>query len=426
MPTKQLLSYSFFQSATIAVGILLQNLIAAWYLSPSDFGIWATLMLLYRLCTPIVEGGWSRAMISQKDLAKNQLQTLFTYNIGLSIVVSLLLCLSANLLSKFFNINELAIYVYTLSLIFLPIGVGAISRTLLQKSLNFKRLAQSQIIASIIEFFLFLILLHFGFKVWALVLPFVLKMFLLNLIYWFSEKIEIAFKNDFSSVKSILIFGNYDLGAQMLNYFYSNLDNLFIAHFLGQAALGLYSLAWDLTVKPVSFINPIISRVYFPLMTKVENLTPLYRKGMTILMAIQMPIYAILVVTIYPILHFFYGEQWSVATVAAQWLCGVALLRALSELGASVLVVRGRVAVEFYFQVFNTIITLLSLCAIFYLEKTIENVAIAMFFAHVLIILCWHFVVWKIGKVAYKDILLRFFVLLLFLGFVILLFLYPL
>ncbi len=402
------LSYSFLQSATIAAGILLQNLIAAWYLSPSDFGIWATLMLLYRLCTPIVEGGWSRAMISQKTLAKNQLQTLFTYNIGLSIIVIFLLCLSAKNLAKFFNINDLEGSVYVISVIFIPIGLGAISRTLLQKNLNFKRLAEAQILSSILEFFLFLLLLHFGFKVWALVLPFVFKMFLLNLIYWFSEKVEIVFKNDFSSVKTLLKFGNYDLGAQLLNYFYSNLDNLFIAHFLGQAALGLYSLAWDLTVKPVSFINPIISRVYFPLMTKTDDITPLYRKGMSILMAIQMPLYAILAAAIFPIILHLYGAQWTAASVAAQWLCGVALLRALSELGASVLVARGRVAVEFYFQIFNTIVTLSGLCTIFYFGKNIENVAIAMFFAHVIIVLCWHFAVWKIGKVAYQAILLRF------------------
>ena len=416
MTLKKNISYSFLQSATIAAGILLQNLIAAWYLSPSEFGVWATLMLLYRLCTPIVEGGWSRAMISQKSLAKHQLQTLFTYNIGLSFLVILILCLSAKKMANLFNINELAEYIYVISVIFIPIGLGAISRTLLQKNLNFKRLAEAQILSSILEFFLFLVLLHFGFKVWALVLPFVVKMFLLNLIYWFSEKVEIEFKNDFSSVKTLLKFGNYDLGAQLLNYFYSNLDNLFIAHFLGQAALGLYSLAWDLTVKPVSVINPIISRVYFPLMTKTDDITPIYRKGMTILMAIQMPIYAILAAAIFPIILYLYGAQWTAASVAAQWLCGVALLRALSELGASVLVARGRVAVEFYFQIFNTIVTLSSLCMIFYIGKNIENVAIAMFFAHVIIIVFWHLAIWKIGKVAYRDILIRFLAILLLLG----------
>jgi O-antigen/teichoic acid export membrane protein len=383
------LSYSFLQSVAIALGILLQNLIAAWYLSPSELGAWAILMMLYRLVTPIVEGGWSRAIISQKDLNDNQLQTLFTYNLGLSLLLLLSLCLSANAIAKFFQVNELANYICALSLIFLPVGIGALPSTLLKKNLQITRLAQAQIVSAVVEFCLFLLLLHFGFRLWALLLPFIVKMFLLNFIYLLLQKMKFSIKNDFESVRTICTTASYDLGAQLLNYFYTNIDNILVGRFLGQAALGFYSLAWDLTVKPVSFINPIIMRVAFPMMAKAEDLKAAYQRTLIQIARIQVPIYLFLAIIIPYLIPLVYGETWKMASQTAQILCFVALLRAIAEPGASVLVIKGKVKIEFYFQIFNTLLTFLSIFIFLYFDKSIENVAAAMLVAHIIIVSLW-------------------------------------
>ncbi len=377
------------QSAAIASGILLQNLIAAWYLSPSELGVWAILMMLYRLTTPLVEGGWSRAIISQKDLNDNQLKTLFTYNLGLSLLLVLLLCLSANAIANFFYINELANYIYALSLIFLPVGIGALPSTLLKKNLAIAHLAKAQIVSAVVEFCLFVLLLHLGFRLWALLLPFIFKMFLLNFIYLYYQKISLVLKNDFESVKTICTTASYDLGAQLLNYFYTNIDNILVARVLGQAALGFYSLAWDLTVKPVAFINPIIMRVAFPMMAQAEDLKAAYHRTMKQIARIQVPIYLFLAISVPYIIVYLYGESWKMASQTAQILCFVALLRAIAEPGASVLVIIGKVKIEFYFQIFNTILTFLSIFIFLYLHKSIENVAAAMLLAHIIIVSLW-------------------------------------
>jgi O-antigen/teichoic acid export membrane protein len=264
---------------------------------------------------------------------------------------------------------------------------------LLQKELHFERLAKIQIITTIVEFILFVFLLLQNHKINALLFPFVLKFFIQQFAYLFSERKKIKFANDFISVKSLLKIGNYDLGAQMLNYFYTNLDNILIARFLGESALGFYTLAWDLTVKPVSFFNPVIMRVALPLMSKTDNLCLVYHQTMRQIAAVQVPIYIILALFLKPLIVFFYGEQWLFAADTALILCFVALLRAIAEPGAAVLLVRGRVGVEFYFQIFNTVITFLAIFAFLYFGKNIENVAWATLLAHGIIVPLWLYVV---------------------------------
>lgn len=397
-------TWSFLQSATVAVVQLLQLFIAAWLLSPAELGIWATLTIIYRLLTPVVEGGWTRAIIREGTLLPHQLKTLFTYNFALGCIVKILLSLTAKSISTMFLMPELSTYIHTFSWIFVAIGLGAQSSALLQKELQFKTLAIITAISTIVEAILFLTMLYFGYGIWAMIIPFVTKFFIQQCSFFFITKTPFSFHNDYQSVRHIITFGNYDLAAQLIGYFYVNIDNLLILRYLGKEALGYYSFAWDLTMKPVVFLIPIIVRVTFPVMSKLDDLNPLYQKTIRWIFNIQTPVYLCLFTAGPLFISYFYDEKWSPSIPILQILCIVAWLRAISVLSSSVFAIKGKIKYELYFQIFNTSVTFIFVWLMLS-QKNIISIAWGVLMAHIIMISTWHWASQQVGNINYRAIL---------------------
>lgn len=374
---------------------MLQMIFAARMLQPAELGLWAVLLMTYRLFTPFVEGGWNRAIIREKILTKEQIDTLFTCNVAIGMLAAILLCLGAETIAVFFSVGVFSKYAFVFSFVFVAIGLGSLRGNILQKELQFQRIALIQITSVTVEFVIFLYMLFHGFMIWSLLIPFLIRFYIqhLSYLFWSDEKIDFALK--LRSVLSIFRFARFDLGSQLLNYFYTNIDNIIVGRLFGQTALGFYSLAWDITVKPISFFNPIILRVAFPLMSKAAKVKAIYYQILWRVGAVQIPLYIVLGSCMYWIIVLIYGSQWLPAQGLATILCGVAVLRAIAEPGASVLAVKGRFDFEFYFQILNIIITGFSISIFYKLGPQIENIAWAMLFAHVLLMSFWF---WWIEK----------------------------
>ena len=65
----------------------------------------------------------------------------------------------------------------------------------------------------------------------------------------------------------------------MLNYFNSRIDQLVVGTLLGSQALGYYSMAFNLVLQPISRINPVLTQVAFPVLSKVLSDTVRRNRG---------------------------------------------------------------------------------------------------------------------------------------------------
>lgn len=93
-----------------------------------------------------------------------------------------------------------------------------------------------------------------------------------------------AFKFRLTGLMGYLKFGLFQMGDSTLNFFCSRADQLLVGTFLGAETLGFYSLASNLTLLPSSRINPIFTRVAFPIFAKVQDDIDRLKRGyMTVL-----------------------------------------------------------------------------------------------------------------------------------------------
>jgi len=144
--------------------------------------------------------------------------------------------------------------------------------------------------------------------------------------YWGSRQIMIGFVFDRSSVRAFLHFGIYQAGNDVLSYFNLHIDTLLLGKLLGIDAVGYYSFAKNLAIKPVQVINPVITQVAFPLMAKVnDNITAvknIYLKVLGFLSSINFLIYPFLAASSVSIIRFFFTDKWLPRPLPCRaWLC---------------------------------------------------------------------------------------------------------
>jgi O-antigen/teichoic acid export membrane protein len=158
-----------------------------------------------------------------------------------------------------------------------------------------------------------------------------------------------------SEVKEFIIFGMYQMGSGIVNYFNSQFDVIIIGKIFGSETLGLYSMAKQLVMRPAQIINPVVTRVTFPTMSKVQNdtqrLKDIYLKTINYLSSINFPIYIAMIILAPEIITIFLGEKWLQVTTIFQILSLYALFRSTGNPIGSLVLAKGKPKYEMYWNI---------------------------------------------------------------------------
>jgi len=133
-------------------------------------------------------------------------------------------------------------------------------------------------------------------------------------------------------------------------------DYLIIGKFLGPAVLGAYTLAYQLVVMPLMKINPIMTRVAFPVFAKKQSDNSALRRGylevIKFLALIILPLLTGLAIAARLVVPLAFGEGWEMAIPLIQILAVVGMLKSLGNPAGSVLLAKGRADIGFKWNVF--------------------------------------------------------------------------
>ncbi|MDM1507658.1 oligosaccharide flippase family protein, partial [Myroides odoratimimus] len=173
----------------------------------------------------------------------------------------------------------------------------------------------------------------------------------------------------YQNVKTYMSFGLYQLGEKLMNYLNSDVDTLIIGKFVGVESLGVYSLAKNFISKPYQVINPILTKIGFPLMAKVQNdnhiLQRFYKGIVTILSYINFPLH--LFVFAFPelVVNIIFGDKWDQAIIPLKILALCYLLRSTMNPIGSLQLAKGKANYGFYWN----LVQFLALPLVMYLSS---------------------------------------------------------
>ena len=380
---------------------LLQIVILSRYLSPDAFGQVALVMVVIGFSQLFADLGISNAIIHQQKVTHVQLSTLYWLNVLTGLVLFVGISIFAPYISLFYHDPSLTPLIVLMAVTLLIQALGKQFFVLFEKELQFNTVAGIDIFAVLVGFLtsIYLAINHFG--VYALVYPYILTVTIKSVLYIVKglQFHRPSFYFRVSEVKSFINFGLFQMGSGFVGYFNSQFDIIIIGKLFGQEVLGMYSLAKQLVMRPAQIVNPIVTRVTFPVLAKVQDdqtqLKEIYLKTIYLISLVNFPIYLLMLILAPEIISLFLGEKWADVVPIFQVLTLFALFRSTGNPIGTLVLAKGRPQYELYWNI----------GLFFYLPLTIyigsfcgvTGVAWAMSFSMAsLIVPNWYFLVYRL------------------------------
>ena len=337
-------------TAAIFKGLLqfAQLSVLARLLAPEDFGLMAMVMVVLGFATLFADLGLNSAYIQKQKVTQTQRSSLFWLNLGMSVLLMLLVMLLSPLLAQFFGDERLIPLLLLSTCIFVIAALGQQIRASAEKTLMFKPLALTEISAALLGFITAVSCAVAGLGVYALVYGAIANALFSSLFAWiFIAKgwyPQLHF--NLNEIKSFFGFGGAVVANGIVNQFNMSMDLLIGGRLLGATQLGLFSVPRNLILQIQFLINPVITRVGFPLIAQIQHDIPrvrsIYLQTINLTASVNAPIYLGLAFFTPEIVQVMLGENWSGSVELLRILAIWGLFRSLGNPVGSLLLGMGR------------------------------------------------------------------------------------
>jgi lipopolysaccharide exporter len=349
--------WTTFSNGAILILQLCQLAVLSRLLSPADYGLMAVTTVVVGFAQCYADMGVSFAIIHQQDVSQEKLSSLYWLNWLVGGLVFLVVAASAPLVAWFYGEPRLTALMLWAALAFLIAPLGQQFHVLLQKQLEFKALSLIEIstVVAGVAFSISAALAGMGVfaLVWGGLTAVTMRTALLAILGFRRWRPSMRFQR--ADLKGFVSFGAYQMGERSINYLGGNLDKLFIGYLLNSQALGYYNMAYQLMLRPLQVLNPILTRVATPIFAKVQDDNGLIRRGylemIQIIALVSFPIYAAMLVLAEPLLGALLGDKWLPAVPVFQILTLLGFFYSLGNLLGTILIAKGRADLGFYLNV---------------------------------------------------------------------------
>lgn len=359
------------QGVTFIVGLVLARL-----LSPDEYGLIGICLIFTTVLNGIVDSGFSNALIRKKDVTDEDYNTMFITNMAISIVLYVLLFISAPFVSEFFHREELTALVRATGLILFFNALSITQVTILTKEINFKTKTKASFVSAVISGGIGIAMAFIGFGVWALVAQQLSKQLFYTICLWFLNKWCPKFSFYKDSFKYMWGFGWKLLASGILNNVWNQLYQVVIGRCYTSATLGHYTRANEYASIFSSNLTSIVQRVSFPALSEIqddkERMVQGYRKIIKVTMFVTAVFMISLGAVSEPMIYTLIGTKWHEAATYLPLICISMSLYPLHAINLNILQVLGRSDIFLYLEVLKKFIGLFPIvigifCGIYYM-----------------------------------------------------------
>ena len=313
---------------------LARLLILARILAPHDFGLMGIALLAMSTLETFSQTGFQAALIQKKENIESYLDAAWTVLILRGLLLFGILYFAAPFVASFFDTPEAKpiIQVVGLSVLFQAFtNIGVIY---FQKELEFNKEFIYQFAGTLSDFIVAVSAVLILKNVWALVFGMLAGNAVRCIISYLIHPYRPRLSRDLAKAKELFGFGKWVLGSSILIFLLTQGDDIFVGKLLGATALGFYQMAYRISNMPATEITHVISRVTFPVYSKLQNDIPklreAYLKVLQVTAFLSFPVAGLIFVLAPDFTKIFLGEKWMPMVPAMQVLCLFGVTRALN------------------------------------------------------------------------------------------------
>lgn len=315
-----------------AVLSMIVMIVQARLLSPTEFGIVGAAMIVIGFSQIFSQLGIGPAIVQRIDLALVHLRVGFTVSVLLGVLAGVVFFVSAPYLARFFQMAALQPVVEVLSLVFPITGLSVVGQALLQRSMQFKKLALIDLFSYALGFGAIGIGLALaGWGVWALVAAQIGQVLCSTAIILVLHPEAIGIRYERTALRQLVNYGFGFSLARIANYTATQADNLVVGKWMGPAALGVYGRAYQFLMMPATQIGTVADKVLFPAMASVQDdqarLSRAFITGVAVIAMMTLPLSGLLIVLAPEIIRVLLGPKWMAVVPPFQVLAAVLVFR---------------------------------------------------------------------------------------------------
>jgi PST family polysaccharide transporter len=326
--------------------------LAALYrlIAPDQFGLLGMVIPLLLLAKIFASFGLNVATVQRHQLSDGQLSTVFWANLLVSMIAAAAMAASGPLVAWLYQAPQLVRLVAVLSGTLVVAALGAQHQALLERRLRMQRVVTARVLAQMAGGVAAVAAAWADWNVWALVVQQYVELAVLTAAVWWWEPWRPGTWRQRESAGELLRFGGYYALSNVMFHVAQNADKILLAWLLGassagQAALGLYSQAFNLMMKPVYLVTSPISGIMLPALARVAHhkhqLTRSAARFYRMIAILLLPSGVGLIVVAVDVMLVLGGEPWRQAGYLLMILAPVVLTQGWLNISGGLVVAAG-------------------------------------------------------------------------------------
>jgi O-antigen/teichoic acid export membrane protein len=308
--------------------------VLARILSKASLGVFGIVTMVLALLEISTETGINIFLMQEKSKVDKYIDTAWVLSIIRGILIALLIVILTPWISTFFNSPDTVDLLYLLALA--PFIRGFINPAIITflKELKFAKEFILRGSIFILEAGVSVVVCWYTRSpigmVWGLIASAIFEV----LLSWIFISPKPKFALNPVTCLLILSRGKWVTGFGLLDYLFTQTDNIVVGKLLGETSLGVYQYAYKISTTPVSEIVDVFYRATFPIFSQMNNGGKNLRKAVikTVITVNLMTIGLGLTIWLFarPIILILFGSNWLEAVPILQILAFLGIARGMA------------------------------------------------------------------------------------------------
>lgn len=267
-------------STAVVVAQILSQIISLTVLAtlfrlvaPDQFGLLGMVLPPILIARNLAALGLNVATVQRPTLSTGQLSSVFWLQLATGTLLALAIAACGPLLAILYKTPEVTPVTMAMSGLIIVASVGTLHEALLQRNLRFRPLVVARVFAQIVGGVAGITAALGGLGIWALVLQQFVEQALITFAVWVLEPWRPDSPGLGSSIWPLVQFGSLWTASNLLFALAQHIDKILLALVLGGtrsglAALGLYTQAFNLMIKPVYLVTTPLTSIMLPALSR--------------------------------------------------------------------------------------------------------------------------------------------------------------
>jgi len=312
-----------------------RSIILARLLSPTDFGLISLAMVLIQGMNSLTSVGIDKYLIQKQSLDTDIIGNAWLLNMIRGFLLTLLALAFCPLYSKLVHEPKTLELLQIIAFIPFVEGLKNPSSILAEREIRFGLISTYETICAILEVTVVVILAWFIRDVKALAWGLIFSIFLKTLLSFVIFSIPAIPKFKISCQRDMLSVAKHFAVISAGTLIMVQGDNLIVGAMIGSDKLGLYVIAYQLSVFPVALLQQIANRIALPIFSSLQVEKKRLREVVGHVMQIQLAVIIPFVIAVgifaRNIIITLYSDKWIDAVPVLQCLMLVTLGKGLTH-----------------------------------------------------------------------------------------------